>query len=88
MGHFRPVIGEDREKADELFDLLFRACAHVGIQTAAIIRNLFQGAVQGKVKNIDLFLHDFAVDFPGALYAESGLEIGLRAFQIAQHEDS
>ena len=88
LRHLCSVIGQNRQKADELLDLLLRTRAQIRVQTAAVIGDLLQGTVQGKVKDIDLFLHDLAVNLPGALHTEGCLKVGFRALQVAQHENA
>ena len=88
LTHSTAVIGNDRQEVDKLLHLLFGACAGVGVKAATIIGDLLQSAIQRKVKNIALLLHDLPVHFPRTLHTESSLEIGLRALQVAQHEDA
>ena len=88
--HRRPVKCKNRQELHKLADLRFGVRV-VGIQTARVIRNLSKRTVKGKVKNVALFLDDFRLAFaidgsPRRLHTESGLEVGFRGFQIAEHK--
>ena len=92
LPHGAAVVGDHWQEADKLRHLLLRT-ALVDVQTATVIRNLFQGPVQCEVEHIALLLDDLLSaalrrDLPGALHPECRLEIRLRAGQVPQHEDS
>ena len=82
--HAAAVVGQYGQEVDEFRHLLFRV-ALIHIQAAGIIRDLLEGTVQRKVKDIALILHDLigagaGTHRPRRLYPERCLEIGLRAF--------
>ena len=90
--HAAAIICQHRQELDKLTDFGF-GIRLVDIESAAIVRNLTQSSIEGKVEDIALMLHNgpasiFVFHLPRTLHAECRLKIGLRTLQIAKHEDT
>ena len=94
--HRTAVVGQHRQKADELLDLFFDVRL-VDVQSATVFGDLPQRPVRREVEDVALLLDDllrvgrgavWVAHRPGRLHPEGRLKVGFRAGGVAQHEDA